>query len=295
MTQSLVNYHVVDDKNIGDLMSSPFKYFDFPGFECEVRDIRNVLDQSDIQSNQNIIVGGGGLLFERFRPNIKILQSAPQIGTRILWGAGQQLYGSKKDLDFQTFNYSAYTEEFDLVGVRDFGLEIPWIPCVSCMHPAFEQVRIPSHQYVIFSHKKFQISLPGIPRMTNEQADMETILDFLGSGETILTSSFHGAYWGTLLGRKVLAFPFSSKFLTLKHQPTLYPAIKWSDRRWKLSVLGRVMYEFKYKNKLTCSMDNWQQYAQLAQAYPNSLSECRERTRFFYDEAMALLTSKHRL
>jgi hypothetical protein len=262
MPKSLVNYHVVDDKNIGDLMSSPLRYFDFPGFECEARDIRNILDYSDIQSSQNIILGGGGLLFERFLPNIKILQSAPQVGTRILWGAGQQLYGSKKDLEFQQFNYSVYTDGFHLVGVRDVGLEKPWVPCVSCMHPSFDKVREPRHPYVIFSHKKFQISLPGIPRMTNEQADMETILDFLGSGETILTSSFHGAYWGTLLGRKVLAFPFSSKFLTLKHQPALYPAIKWSNRRWKLSILGRVIHELKYENKLTCAMKGWRQQAQ---------------------------------
>ena len=125
--------------------------------------------------------------------------------------------------------------------------------------------------------------------MTNEHADMETILDFLGSGETILTSSFHGAYWGTLLGRKVLAFPFSSKFFTLKHRPKLYPVAKWNSNRWQLSILGRVMYELKYKNKFTCSMEDWQQQAQVAQAYPTSLPECRERTQDFYVEVMDLL------
>jgi len=37
----------------------------------------------------------------------------------------------------------------------------------------------------------------------------------LGSGETIITNSFHGAYWALLMGRKVLIYvPWCSKFVT---------------------------------------------------------------------------------
>ena len=38
----------------------------------------------------------------------------------------------------------------------------------------------------------------------NNRCTMEEALRFLGSGEIVVTDSYHGAYWATLLGRKVL-------------------------------------------------------------------------------------------
>lgn len=293
MPSKLINYHVVDQNNIGDLMSSPFNYFDFPGLECQTRDLRDVDRGSDSRNfaldNQSIILGGGGLLFERFLPNIQSLKKQSNVSSRIIWGAGQQRYGSKKSPNFQDFNYEEYTSEFDLIGIRDFDCGHEWVPCVSCMHPAFDTSRSPSHEYVVFSHKKFQLAFAEFPKMTNEHADMESILDFLGSGETILTSSFHGAYWGILLGRKVLAFPFSSKFLTLKHRPMLHPIHKWSNTRFKLAAFNKTLYELKYKNRFTCSIKGWQQSVQHIQTYPDSLDECREKNRIFYEKVMDLL------
>jgi hypothetical protein len=296
MPQKLTNYHVVDHSNIGDLMSSPLMYFDFPGFDCQTSDLRDINDKLDnspsILQNQIAILGGGGLLFERFLPSIQSLQNSSSITASIIWGAGQQRYGSIKSVNFQEFDYASYTDTFKLVGIRDFDCGYDWVPCVSCMHPSFDKVRSPCHEYVVFSHKKFQISFPEFPRMTNENADMDSILDFLGSGETILTSSFHGAYWGTLLGRKVLAFPFSSKFFTLKHRPAFHSIKKWSNTQWKLSIFNKVLYELKYKNKFTCSLEGWQRSSQRIQAYPDSLEECREQNRNFHEKVLDVLSEK---
>ena len=116
----------------------------------------------------------------------------------------------------QNENCCPYLDGVDLVGIRDYDVGLPWVPCASCMHPEFDRPRSPKHEVVVFSHKKFRLNIKGLPTFTNKEVDFRAVLDFLGSGETILTSSFHGAYWGTLLGRKVLAFPFSSKFFWLK-------------------------------------------------------------------------------
>ena len=38
--------------------------------------------------------------------------------------------------------------------------------------------------------------------------------------ETIVTNSYHGVYWGTLLNRRVICIPFKSGLYTFNHQPT---------------------------------------------------------------------------
>ena len=44
------------------------------------------------------------------------------------------------------------------------------------------------------------------------------MINFLGSAELVITNSYHGAYWATLLKRKVVVMqPFSSKFLGFRH------------------------------------------------------------------------------
>ena len=283
----LINYHVPDPTNIGDLLSSPLRYFDFSGFDIHARDIRTV-DSNNVEDTHSII-GGGGLLFERFLPHFEHINEAKK-GKCIVWGVGQQRYGMatwKPDL----FDYTSYVSQSHLVGIRDEGMNYPWVPCVSCMHPAFDKPRVPQYDYVVFSHKKFQIDFPDVPRMTNENTDFEAVLDFLGSGNTILTSSFHGVYWGILLGRKVLAFPFSSKFFTLKHRPALYPVNKWRSGGKKFSLFGKVIYAPKHKEDIyLCETENWQQALDNAQVYPESLEECRNRNHWFYQRVMSTLS-----
>lgn len=283
---TITNYHVTDPNNIGDLFSSPLRYFDFPGYTCQTKDIR-AIDETNVEPS-HAIIGGGGLLFERFLKHIEAINRLTT-GKCILWGPGQQRYGKHPE-NFLAFDYKPYTVHSQLVGVRDDGTEYPWVPCVSCMHPAFDKRRTAQHEFVVFSHKKFQIDFPGLPRMTNENIDLEAVLDFLGSGHTILTSSFHGAYWGTLLGRRVLAFPFSSKFFTLRHKPMIYPVQRWSQIRWRLSILNKVLYTSRYPdNKRVCNTKHWRKSLVDGQAYPHSLEECRDRNRWFYQRIMGIL------
>jgi hypothetical protein len=49
----------------------------------------------------------------------------------------------------------------------------------------------------------------------------EEIVRFLGGANTVVTNTYHGAYWATLLNKKVVVYkPWSSKFHTLKYTPT---------------------------------------------------------------------------
>jgi hypothetical protein len=280
---SVLNLHVIDPQNIGDLLSAPTHYFPFPGFEKSSADLRHVSSENPLSSN--LIVGGGGLLFPRFLAPIQQLAEMRSRGKLIAWGIGQQTYG----VTDRAFNYAEYLDRFDLVGIRDVDTEYNWVPCASCMHSSFDQPREIKHEFVVFSHKKFQLHIDKFPRMTHANDSLDQVLDFLGSGETILTSSYHGAYWGTLLGRKVLAFPFSSKFTTFKHQPGLYPVQKWSNAVRKIQIFGKTLHQSWDENKLLCPTEEWRSALQHCQVYPESLMECRERNQWFYEQVLNIL------
>lgn len=286
---SIASCHVIDPDNIGDLLSAPAHYFTFPGFKVEPLDIRSL--QPDAVQHRHVIVGGGGLLFPRFLNNLTQLVATSGRGKLIAWGIGQQLYGNFTPDSIRAFDYAKYLADFDLVGVRDFGCTYDWVPCASCLHPAFDRQRPIQHEFVVFSHKKFQLKIEPFPHMTHEVDDFAAVLDFLASGETILTSSYHGAYWGTLLGRKVLAFPFSSKFYTLKHLPGLHSMANWQPSARQFRLFNRVVYQLRYKNKYTCNLENWQAGLQHCQTYPESLSESRAQNQAYYAKVMDLLMS----
>ena len=271
--------------------------------------IRDYLNTMAPGTKVHIVFGGGGLLAPQFR---KVAQAAfkqvAQVtdGRAIAWGLGQQIYGgAKSDGDFAAyldkvqhkasqFPYQDYVGGWDLVGVRDDLKDRYWVPCASCMHPGFDKQYVAKHDFVVYSHRKFKLEMPGIPTLDHTENSMDRVLEFLGSGKTILTSSFHGAYWGTLLGRQVLAFPFTSKFITLKHPIALYPKPQWSRPQWqwrpfKRTFLNKINFNIKFSKAFRCQTKNWESYLTYAQAYPNALQECRERNQTFYRQVMDLV------
>lgn len=328
MKNVIINAHVVDSRNIGDLASSPLHYFKF-NYPVETLDIRSIdpnftepksgfggsITLEEIKQNAgkvkyHLIVGGGGLLFNTFLGSFKAMENLKSIfnGHWIIWGVGQQIYsaGGKNgqtllenlEQDKNKFDYLSYLKYFDLIGIRDTGFNYDWLPCASCMHPAFDRKREIKHDVVVFSHRKYQVKIGNLPRMTHDTQNLEQVLDFLGSGETIITSSYHGAYWGALLGRKVIAFPFSTKFVTLKHSPYLYPVDQWKKsgikfRPFKTTFLNKINLEFRYGNYLFCSTDNWQNLINECSIYPDILEEYRQANRTFYQKTLDLFGNKN--
>lgn len=269
-------------------MSSPMKYFEFPGYATSIQDIRNFDDAVTPQTT--IILGGGGLLFDRFWHRIQRLRDDSKSCKLVAWGIGQQLYSTANAAKVKAFDYHRYLQSFNLIGIRDYDLGYEWVPCASCMSPLFDQKQTVTHDFVVFSHKKFQLKVDGFPRMTNNAQSFEDVIAFLSSGDTVLTSSFHGAYWATLLGKKVIAFPFSSKFETLRHQVALYPVKNWRKDRLTISLFKKKLYEFKYKNKYSSETEGWQKCLVDAQKYPNSLQDCRQANIHFHQKVLNLLS-----
>jgi hypothetical protein len=90
--------------------------------------------------------------------------------------------------------------------------------------------------------------------LRNIEPQFEEVIAFLGSGSIILTNSYHGAYWGTLLGRKVVIIrPFSSRFFHMRHQPAITES------------------------------QNWQGTLSKARHFPEALAECRQANRIHFE------------
>lgn len=176
--------------NVGDLNCCPADYFDIPG---ERSDFEDPVPEADV-----LIIGGGGLLYSEYHLKALAFSKARAIA----WGLGLNGQVSVPD----------WLDAFDMLSMRDweapfYGKKKPrWVPCVSCMSPLFDQDYAIEHPVVVYDHHDTPIEppMPRVPRMHNFGCNMRDAVAFIASGETVMTSSYHGAYWATLLGRHVM-------------------------------------------------------------------------------------------
>lgn len=238
-TAAGINFHRRNRNNVGDLRCGPSEHIDFlHNFKAiEIFRCRRPMKLAD----KPVIVGGGGLLSNEFFAEQleNIALSKPKL--LVCWGAGQNTHHS------DSIQYPEILKRFDLVGLRDHNNPYEWVPCVSCLHGAFDKTYAVEHDVVLYNHSEFaSLRGSGFPELSNDEKDLDKIIAFLGSGETVLTTSYHGAYWATLLGRKVVVLdPFSSKFHAYRHPPALV-----ASEEWKAGI-------------------------KQATAYPEALEECR--------------------
>ena len=209
----VLSIHRKDAENIGDVMSSPFRYFRQanPVYELDLAQLKTISPLL-LRRNEPLILGGGGLFYFHHALNRLLLHyKGPLIG----WGIGRNgpLSGARDRI---------HKEAFALLGLRDWPTHYEWVPCVSCLSPLFEIYRgtSPLHDFVLYDHRNAQLPIHGHPRLSNACMDMAHVLEFLASGETVITNSYHGAYWGVLLRRRVVILPFSDRLLHMR-----FPAI----------------------------------------------------------------------
>jgi len=220
--------------NPGDEASCPLPYFDFSvtnNIKIESKRLRRQEDMAKyLEDKDNIIFGGGGLIAGRVKNMFSLVQKYKKKKHKIIsWGIG---YNERGENTVDYSNVKKYMKGFDIHGVRDFGHEFNYVPCSSCMHNVFNQIKDPICDLVVYEHYGFPIPYSdGYPIMQNTGTSLEEIIKFLSSGETIVTSAFHGAYWGMLLNRKVIVIPCGSRFFGFKHDP-----IFKTNNNWKKGI-----------------------------------------------------------
>lgn len=193
----ILGLHIRDSVNAGDRASSPLDYFAFP--DAVPADMRNPPEVTP----DAVIYGGG---------SITASPHFIRMGKTIAWGVGH--HERKEPWEEAMFREHRRASSLcDLYFPRDEIQGFEQVPCASCMHPVFDEVIEPVFKEVRYSaNRRVSVDDGRAPHRTNEDGPIEDAVRFLASGETVITSSYHGAYWAGLLGRKVKVVPWGSKF-----------------------------------------------------------------------------------
>jgi hypothetical protein len=223
-------------KNIGDKTCGPLLYYGMPGFRVVNVDI----DEANINGDV-LIVGGGGLFWGESGTKKVSMVLNDCFKLKIFWGGGV-------GVPLQKPSALEVLSRFDLVGIRDVGVGgYETVPCPSCKSRFFDESGVDvAHEFVCYEHHEIPMPISGFPKMTNSELSLRSVVRFFMSAETILTNSYHGAYWGTLLGKKVVFFTDAShRYTSMKFRP---------ERGDK---------------------DDWRSATKRAPVYPEALTECR--------------------
>ena len=221
MTNNLqtVFKHSLDPNNIGDLSCCPFDYF---SFENSI-----VLDLDQETPECKSVIYGGGKIFGGLAK--KMGDNDRNAQHRIVWGVGTSQTNPLSP------RYYFSRRAMSLIGSRDYGdPRYDYAPCVSCMSPLFDEEHEETNDVVFYYHarktKKMRVNIPDhIPTLGNDCSSMREAIEFIGSGRTVVSNSYHGVYWGLLLGKNVLCLPFSGKFSGYRFAPGYASAKNWQE------------------------------------------------------------------
>lgn len=253
--------------NAGDKYCCPNRYYFDNSKFLQIRGFKGHTEKN----NGNIyIIGGGGILNTSYSYN-KMYKGLNMFHKYILWGAGvnkvipenigHKLVPNCKDPQMDNL------EKFTLIGRRDYGDFVgEYVPCVSCKLEGLQKKYTIKRKIGVVKH----MSQHRIGSLESESLSMllgakhgapsiDHLLEFIGSSEIIVTSAYHGMYWATLMGKRVIIQqPCSNKFLYFKYKPIVYSG-------------------------------NLEEDIEKTQTYPNSLQECIELNDKFYDKVLNIL------
>jgi hypothetical protein len=223
MTRKIAFIWRKNSDNIGDRYSGWPLYFEFPEHdELDLDEVEH--GKMPLDQYTHVVIGGGLYPDPKWYPHVhsfcKNNKKVLQIGV-----------GTNGD-----------TPECRVFFRQNFpGREI--IPCPSCMHKVFDKSYPQLQILKAYDNPDFP-SCPGPveDRMTNrndmhELVPIENAIKFIGTTKTLFTSSYHGAYWASLLGIDFEVFSNRSKFE--------YPI--WEPSGWNLGMARRLCRQGYYK------------------------------------------------
>jgi hypothetical protein len=257
--------------NLAEHVIQPVDYFDFgPDVKKVPLDIP-VPDYVDRRVT-GVIIGGSGIFgvntWKRLRD---IADQVPPNVPVVVWGMG---INDHHRLDKRYHETLAYLESRPnvLLGLRDAFYK-NYVPCASCMRAELDAGFTVQHEVGLYVHRNHAMAgLAGktypYPVMSNQvRGDPLTyfwrVLKFLGSCDVVVTNAYHGAYWATLLKKRVIVVsPFSNKFFGFQNEPVIVDRVEQA-----LESL------------------------EIATSYPNALKESRTLNVNFYRRVVAFKAS----
>jgi hypothetical protein len=262
-----VNY----DGNAGDFWSTPLKYYDFSGYPVEQVHFMDIWAAIQNEPNHEkylikdslVVIGGGGLITTEGNFLQKTTEFLVQNNKVIFWGVGSNTF-EKPSYDILLHN------NVILSGIRDivYGLNVDYLPCVSCKHPLFNTKYNVSDSIGIIEHPRHPIEIDGVSKITN-QSNITEIINFIGSKEKILSSTYHGTYWSQLLDKKVLYVKttdtVNSKIINMKNRIPICDSSNFSEKISNVSSTIGMLSESRKLNDdfYSKTIKIFQEYLQL--------------------------------
>ena len=193
--RKVVHFHLDDAVNKNQL-SNPFRYF-ATDFATEYVLSSNIKKDSITDAH---VVLSGAIYLDDPKVAEKVLNLSNNSDNRSLtiWNGTFRTIQSnvyKNFPHFKNLNSLSFTDNID---------NKKWVPCVSCMHKVFDKEYNTTHGLVaVLDHTSdFRLKIKAPTMFDNEE--LKNVIHLIGSGETLITNSYYGVYWGLLLGRRVL-------------------------------------------------------------------------------------------
>lgn len=256
--------HRLDERNPGDFWSSPHHYFDL-GSKLVIDCLDTGLRGTEFQKyDYDLHIAGGGAIFSslRWAKENEYVRKNAKSPAHVVWGAGINF----KDGIIKSM------KEYDLVGIRNYRKKYSknwmFVPCVSCMHELFDKDYEVTQEFGAVLHFKRdpgdygKLQAQGVKFIRNKPAKIKNVINYIGKCETIITNSYHGAYWAMLMNKRVITYipkdtgP-DNKLLTFEIDP-----IQYADGEFTWDLLKK-----PYN-------------------YDNLLERYRERNRVFYERVV---------
>ncbi len=226
---SILYTHRLDFHNPGDVWSGPYHYIHTPGL---IMDLFNPVPVSEIKT---LIVGGGAILCNnRMINNLKKMLDTYDFKFKVFWGGGVTLSEETTEI----------LKRFDFVGCRDYDNGLNFLPCPSIMHPSLKQKNISNKDFLIIDHwKRNPIEFPkSHTRIKNRFISVDDLINQISLHNYIITSSYHAAYWGIVLGKKVIVIT-NENFEKFTFKQNISIEQKWEDRFLEMASNYNDAYE----------------------------------------------------
>jgi hypothetical protein len=263
--------------NLGDWICCPYYYYPeyFSQYNCVLHSDWAVL-WHEIERHDIVIFGGGGLLDNSDELNRVLNRLIEKCDNVIIWGAGTHKYNENNIFGKKTASEIIMYERAAIVGVRDYqhpsGLR--YLPCVSCLNPAFsveqESVSITRNIGTIKSALETNFAVDGLESFVTNAEPIGTVVNYILSSKVILVSSYHGAFWSMLMGKKAI-LPSTrlgvDKYKYFRHPVGFYDGSKLDEAEI-----------FAIANQLP--------------EIPNFLEESRQLTQDFFTECKAYIEER---
>jgi hypothetical protein len=227
--------------NLGDWISSPYYYFEdfFSRYTCVLHSDWAVL-WHEIERGDVVVFGGGGLLDNSDALNIVLNKLLDKCDNVVIWGAGTHKYNENNIFGKKTSTVEIDFSKALLCGIRDYQhpYEVPFVPCVSCLNDAFDieqnNNNVTRQVGTIRSALEGSFAVSGTPSSVSNAEPIGTVVDYILGSRNILVSSYHGAYWSMLLGRRVI-LPLSrlgvDKYRYFKYPVGIYDSNVYDEEK----------------------------------------------------------------